>query len=54
MRPGSGSRPDELIVHKAGIEDGEQALEEALAFKGGLMRAGLVAYNSPAWGSATC
>lgn len=42
VRQGSGNRPDELIVRKAGIVDGEQALEEALAFKRGLMRAGLV------------
>lgn len=42
VRQGSGNRPDELIVRKAGIADGEQALEEALEFKRSLMRTGLV------------
>ena len=41
LRPGTGNRPDNLILIRRGLPSAEQAIEEALAAKHALMRAGL-------------
>ena len=43
LRQGTGSRPDNLILTKRDIASADQALEEGLATKRALMRAGLIA-----------
>lgn len=53
LRPGTGNRPDNLILIRRGVPSADQAIEEALAAKHALMRAGLMSYVPMLFGNNT-
>jgi hypothetical protein len=53
LRPGTGSRPDNLVLARRGIPTEDEALEQALAAKRALMRAGLISNVPMLFGNNT-